>query len=56
MTTMAMHDHCPTLPWHSPESKQGISATPNVPESFVFSGFAYILFITFVSIKQVTFR
>lgn len=50
MTTVAVL----TLPWHSPKSKQGISATPNVPESLVFSGFPDILFIPFVSNKRFT--
>jgi hypothetical protein len=43
------------LPWHSPKIKQGLPATTNVPEHLVFSGFFYILFIPFVSIKRFTF-
>ena len=38
-----------------PKSKQEIPATTNVPEPLVFSGFPYILFIPFVSIKRFTF-
>ena len=37
------------------KSKQEIPATTNVPEPLVFSGFPYILFIPFVSIKRFTF-
>ena len=45
----------PALHWHGSKIKQGISATPNMPKSLVFSGFSYILFIPFVSIKRFTF-
>jgi hypothetical protein len=45
----------PVRPWHSPKIKQGLPATTNVPEHLVFSGFFYILFIPFVSIKRFTF-
>jgi len=44
------------LPWYIPKIKQGIPATPNVPESLVFSGFPDILFISFVSNKRFTFQ
>jgi hypothetical protein len=44
------------LPYHSLISKKGISATLNVLESLVFSGFLDILFMPFVSIKRFTFQ
>ncbi len=45
----------PVLPWHNSKNKQGIPATPNVPEPLVFSGFPNILFMPFVSNKRFTF-
>ena len=45
----------PALPWHSPKNKQGIPATPNVPEPLVFSDFPNILSMPFVSNKRFTF-
>ena len=55
VTPLSRLARIPMLSQHSPKIKQGIPATPNVPEPLVFSGFSNILFMPFVSIKRFTF-